>query len=56
MDFLWNNYKCPVEWEGIVYPTAEHAFQASKVINPASRMLIAAAADPAEEAIHSAII
>lgn len=49
MDFLWNNYKCPVEWEGIVYPTAEHAFQASKVINPALRMLIAAAASPAEE-------
>lgn len=28
--FLSNFYKEPVEWEGITYPTVEHAFQAAK--------------------------
>lgn len=29
-EFLSNFYKEPVEWEGVVYPTVEHAFQAAK--------------------------
>lgn len=44
--FLSNFYERPVEWEGIVYPSTEHAFQAAKVINPATRMRIAAAETP----------
>lgn len=44
--FLSNFYERPVEWEGIVYPSTEHAFQAAKVINPATRLRIAAAETP----------
>ena len=44
--FLSNFYERPVEWEGIVYPSTEHAFQAAKVINPVTRMKIAAAETP----------
>jgi ribA/ribD-fused uncharacterized protein len=44
--FLSNFYECKVEWEGIIYPSTEHAFQAAKVINPATRMAIAAAPTP----------
>jgi ribA/ribD-fused uncharacterized protein len=44
--FLSNFFEAPVEWEGIRYPTNEHAFQAAKVINPAKRLEIAAAATP----------
>ena len=42
--FLSNFYEAPVEWEGITYPSNEHAFQAAKVINPVKRLEIAAAA------------
>ena len=44
--FLSNFYECEVEWEGITYPSTEHAFQAAKVINPATRLVIAAAETP----------
>ena len=44
--FLSNFYECKVEWEGITYPSTEHAFQAAKVINPATRLVIAAAETP----------
>ena len=44
--FLSNFYEVPVEWEGITYPSTEHAFQAAKVINPAIRMKIAAEPTP----------
>ena len=46
--FLSNFYEAPVEWEGIIYPSNEHAFQAAKVINPVKRMEIAAAATPGQ--------
>ena len=46
--FLSNFYEAPVEWEGITYPSNEHAFQAAKVINPVKRMEIAAAATPGQ--------
>ena len=45
-EFLSNFYEAPVKWQGITYPTSEHAFQAAKVINPAVRLKIAAAPTP----------
>jgi ribA/ribD-fused uncharacterized protein len=33
-DFLSNFYESPVELKGLVFPTAEHAFQAAKAKNP----------------------
>jgi len=43
--FLSNFYLLPepLEWEGILYPTTEHAFQAAKSTDPAVRRVIAAA-------------
>lgn len=36
--FLSNFFPCPVEVDGIVYPTSEHAFIAAKCLDPADRM------------------
>ena len=47
-EFLSNFYESPFEWQGIHYPTSEHAFQAAKVINPATRLKIAAAPTPGQ--------
>lgn len=48
--FLSNFHPSPLAWEGLVYPTAEHAFQAGKV--PAEvdtvRRWVAAAETPAQ--------
>lgn len=44
--FLSNFYPTPVEHLGVVWPTAEHAFQASKCVDPAQRALIAGARSP----------
>ena len=44
--FLSNFYEAPVEWEGITYPSNEHAFQAAKSLNPARRLEVAAADTP----------
>lgn len=38
--YLSNFYEVPVEFEGAVYPTSEHAFQAAKTIDPDDRELI----------------
>lgn len=46
--FLSNFYEASVIWEGIVYPSNEHAFQAAKTLNPAKRLEIAAAATPGQ--------
>lgn len=46
--FLSNFYPCIVTFEGIVYPTSEHAFQAAKVLDQATRRRIALAKTPAE--------
>lgn len=45
-EFLNNYYPCPVEYEGITYPTNEHAFQAVKTLNKSLRAEIANAATP----------
>lgn len=35
--FLSNFYECPVEYEGVVYPSLEHAYVAAKVTDLAHR-------------------
>ena len=37
-DFLSNFYECKVDYEGIVWRTAEHAYQAMKTLNPEQRL------------------
>ena len=45
-DFLSNFYLTPVPYQGIMYPSSEHAFQAAKTTNPAVRMEISEASTP----------
>ena len=35
--FLSNFYACPVEYEGLIYPSSENAFQAAKTLNMKAR-------------------
>jgi ribA/ribD-fused uncharacterized protein len=42
-----NLYRRPVEFEGVTYPTSEHAYQAGKALKPAVRDWIQAAPSPA---------
>lgn len=48
--FLSNFYKLPqpIEWEGLFYPSTEHAFQAAKTLDPIQRSRIQAASTPGE--------
>jgi ribA/ribD-fused uncharacterized protein len=46
--FLSNFWPAEVVCEGITYPTAEHAYQASKSLDPVERKKIAALKTPAE--------
>lgn len=46
--FLSNFWPSPIEWEGVAYPTVEHAFQAAKTLDPAKRRWIAALPYPAD--------
>ena len=45
-EFLSNFYHSPIFYEGIVYPTNEHFFQAMKTLNLKEREAIAAAPTP----------
>jgi hypothetical protein len=45
--FLSNFYPCPVEWQGMEYPTVEHAFQAAKTDDPGERLKVRDAESPA---------
>lgn len=38
--FLSNFYPCHIRYEGIVYPSTEHAFQAAKTMNDLERRVI----------------
>lgn len=40
-EFLSNFYVCPVEFEGVIYKSSEHAFQAAKSLDPEVRKHIA---------------
>lgn len=44
--FLSNFYACLVEFEGVMYPSAEHAFQAAKTLDKERRRCIALAPSP----------
>lgn len=46
--FLSNFYESPCEFEGMVYPTVEHAFQAAKTLDQLERIEIAAARTPGQ--------
>lgn len=46
--FLSNFYPSPVYWEGRIYPTVEHAYQATKSGNNANRFAIRHAKSPGE--------
>lgn len=46
--FLSNFYPTPVAIEGIVYPSAEHAYQAMKTSDPFTRQTIALLQTPAQ--------
>ena len=46
--FLSNFWPSTVEFEGMTYPTAEHAYQAAKTLDAAERRRIAALPTPAE--------
>lgn len=44
--FLSNFWLCPVMFEYAVYPSAEHAYQAAKTLDPNKRQLILACPSP----------
>ena len=44
--FLSNFHKCKVEFEGMTYPSVEHAFQAAKNPDPEYRGSVAAVGSP----------
>lgn len=44
--FLSNFYPAVVEWDGQVYPSSEHAYQAAKTLDPYSREIIRQAPTP----------
>ena len=46
--FLSNFYPAPTPYEGIVYPTSEHAFQAAKTLDMAERRRLAGLSTPAQ--------
>lgn len=45
--FLSNFYPSPLHWERIYFPTAEHAYNAAKTLDPFQRMVISMAPTPA---------
>jgi ribA/ribD-fused uncharacterized protein len=47
-EFLSNFYRAPLLWQGIEYPTSEHAFNAGKTTEPFLREWVAAASNPKE--------
>lgn len=46
--FLSNFYPSQIMWEGIIYPTVEHAFQAAKTLDENLRRWIASRKTPGE--------
>jgi N-glycosidase YbiA len=45
-DFLSNFHPSPIEVDGVVYPTVEHAFQAAKTFDRAEKQSVADGATP----------
>tara|TARA_R110000868_G_scaffold47769_7_gene156242 strand:+ start:1065 stop:1544 length:480 start_codon:yes stop_codon:yes gene_type:complete len=46
--FLSNFWPCDIEFEGIVFPSTEHAFQAAKTNDRETRLIIAAKKTPGQ--------
>src|SRR5262245_22740028 len=46
--WLSNFWPCGVEFEGVMYPSAEHAYQAAKTLDEGARRRIAGLATAAE--------
>ena len=44
--FLSNFYPAQIEYEGLIYPTIEHAFQAAKTLDIDARRQVASASTP----------
>lgn len=44
--WLSNFWSCPIDWKGEVYPSVEHAYQASKFTSPDARRVIRQASTP----------
>ena len=47
-DFLSNFSKSKIKYEGVTYPTVEHAFQAAKSLNNLKRLEIDSAPTPGQ--------
>lgn len=54
--FLSNFYECKIELDGIIYPTVEHAYQASKTNNINDKLIFSQMPTPAIAKRHGAII
>lgn len=46
--FLSNFYPCEVGYEGMRFPTVEHAYQAAKTLDPIQRLAISKCATPGQ--------
>ncbi|MEO8172620.1 MAG: NADAR family protein [Sediminibacterium sp.] len=46
--FLSNFWPCYIEWDGLIYPTLEHAYSASKTDNADVKILIRSCSTPGE--------
>jgi len=51
-DFLSNFYMVPVEFEGILYPSSEHAYQAAKTDDEGTKRFIAGLLKPEQAKSH----
>jgi ribA/ribD-fused uncharacterized protein len=46
--FLSNFWPCYIEWQGLVYPSLEHAYAASKTDDPAIKIMIRSCSTPGD--------
>lgn len=46
--WLSNFWPCPVEFQGLMYPTVEHAYQAAKTLDPKQRLELQHIAKPGD--------
>lgn len=50
--WLSNFWPCPVEFQGVMYPTVEHAYQAAKTLDPKQRLDIQRIPRPGDAKRH----
>lgn len=46
--YLSNFFSCPVPYEGLIFPSSEHAFVAAKTVDPETRLRIVVCPSPGE--------